>query len=84
MSTYINLDLLRSPKIYLKYPDRVRVFLLHRNSAVNSTQYWLNIELTETLIFSLVKIITALYLTEAKAAAQNLMQDSCTWRDAVE
>lgn len=84
MSTYINLDLLRSPKIYLKYPDRVRVFLLHRNSAVNSTQYWLNIELTETLIFSPVKIITTLYLTEAKAAAQNLMQDSCTWRDAVE
>lgn len=41
-------------------------------------------ELVETLIFSAVKIVTAVYLTEAKAAVQNPEQNSYIWRDVVE
>lgn len=58
---YINLDLFQSPKSYLKYPDRVRVFLLYRNSAVIST--WLNTELIETLIFHPIKIISTVSIS---------------------
>lgn len=58
---YINLDLFQSPESYLKYPDRVRVFLLYRNSAVIST--WLNTELIETLIFHPIKIISTVSIS---------------------